>query len=187
MNAVISRRARSLRRVLFLSPHDYSYGRFCEEFFNSIARNEGLNWLARSRAVLPERELPNRGLFMDPAALDALRLRGAAPVSHERRPTAVTIRDESISDVLIGIDLATLEPDVATAFATKCSAFWEPATFEHKSQPTSDASWRYLARNSVELLNVLAHGSGPMPRQLRRAGVIPLQMGRCTDAADTLR
>src|SRR5210317_870592 len=147
MERAISRRARGLRRVLFLCPEDYRFGRFCEEYFNSIARNDGLNWLARSRAIVP---VSSRERFMDPQALTALRRRGAAPVNHERSPASVTLRAIAISDVLIGVAFSAARQEQTREFIPRCRELWEPCAL-------SDAStaWRYLSDNAVELLNVL--------------------------------
>jgi hypothetical protein len=99
----MSRKGRVLRRVLFVGRDNLSVSRFCEEYFNSLVRNEGLNWQASSRAA---RQLQESGIArqsMSDGAIDVLRELRAAPVNHRRAPATLAWRDVAMTDVLIAI------------------------------------------------------------------------------------
>jgi hypothetical protein len=152
MKHVIRRREHPLRRVLFLCREDYSLGRFCEEYFNSIARKDGRNWMARSRAVAPSSRMQAGSLHMDPLALKALRRRGAAAINRERIPAAVSDRDIEISDVLIGVALSAASPETPASLKARCKELWEPGK---AVDAASDSVWSYLAASTVDLLDWL--------------------------------
>lgn len=148
MRNVVSRRARGLKRVLFLCPDNYSLGRFCEEYFNSIVRNEGQNWQAASRATsLPERA-PDRPP-MDRAAVSALREFCAAPVNHERQPQPLSRRDIAISDLLIGVCIPPIESCCGGTELVSAPRIelWQP-----DAATGTAATWGWLADRTLSLI-----------------------------------
>lgn len=102
MPVALSRKAESLRRILFLCADNHLESRFCEELFNSHARTEGLYWQATSRAMWPEPARRSEGP-MSVSALEALRVLGAAPVNHLRLPLAVGDFDVRTSSTIVVI------------------------------------------------------------------------------------
>lgn len=98
----VSRKGDSLKRILFLCEDNFLASRFCEEYFNSLVRDLGLNWQAASRALSPEaaRQHP------EPMSADAvryLRSSGVAPVNHRRLPLGVTDFDLEMSNFVLVI------------------------------------------------------------------------------------
>lgn len=114
MTRIVSRKGRALRRALFVCRDNFSASRFCEEYFNSLVRDEGLNWQASSRAALKPHELPLARKEMSERAVRALREQRAAPVSHRRAPASLTWRDVALADVLIAIDTSEADLERAT-------------------------------------------------------------------------
>ena len=101
MSVTVDRRSRSLRRVLFVCTDNWLDSRFCEEYFNSLARTDGLNWIALSRTSAAPTD---RDVAIAPAALAALRALKTAPVNHHRPPLALSRRDVEISDLVVYIN-----------------------------------------------------------------------------------
>lgn len=174
MKQVIRRRERALRRVLFLCPEDYSLGRFCEEYFNSIARKDGRNWMARSRAIAPSSRMRTDDPCMDPLALRALRRRGAAAINRDRMPASVRDRDIEISDVLIGVGLSAPASGTTASLKALCKELWEPGK---AVDAASDSVWSYLAASTVDLLELLdqdaadVHAPARLIRRIDRINV----------------
>lgn len=109
MTFPISRKGDGLRRALFLCEDNHLESRFCEELFNSLVRDEGLNWQAVSRALSPVAARRHR----EPMARDAiacLRQLGAAPMNHGRLPLGATEFDFETSFVAIAIAPAGKDP-----------------------------------------------------------------------------
>jgi protein-tyrosine-phosphatase len=98
----ISRKGDGLKRALFLCADNYRASRFCEELFNSLVRDEGLNWQAISRALEPG-AAQRVAAPVAPEVVAALRSRGAAPVNHRRLPLAVNPFDYETSHVIVAI------------------------------------------------------------------------------------
>jgi protein-tyrosine-phosphatase len=102
MSIPISRKGDSLKRVLFLCEDNHLKSRFCEELFNSLVRDEGLNWQAVSRALSPVAARRYRD-SMAREAVACLRSLGAAPMNHGRLPLGATAFDFDMSFVAIAI------------------------------------------------------------------------------------
>ncbi len=100
---IAGRQGRTLRRVLFVCQDNYALSRFAEEYFNSLVRDEGLNWQASSRAALPANALPADQGAMADEAVRALRELRAAPVCPERAPSSLSAKDVGISEMLIAV------------------------------------------------------------------------------------
>ncbi|MGW8368708.1 MAG: hypothetical protein ACWGPN_08505 [Gammaproteobacteria bacterium] len=102
MTETVERKGEGLRRALFLCEDNFTASRFCEEMFNSLVRDEGLNWQATSRSYSPS---PARRHLepMSAAAIAALRGAGVAPVNHCRLPLEVTPFDFETSYIVVAV------------------------------------------------------------------------------------
>jgi protein-tyrosine-phosphatase len=120
----VSRKGEGLRRALFLCEDNFRDSRFCEELFNSLVRDEGLNWQAISRAIsAPAARLASAAMATD--AVAALRARGAAPVNHRRLPLGHNGFDLETCHVVIAIrPAAAATPDPERAADAVGSEHW---------------------------------------------------------------
>ncbi len=153
---IAGRQGRTLRRVLFVCQDNYALSRFAEEYFNSLVRQEGLNWQAASRALATE--LPAQQDAMDPTALAALRER--------RAPISLTWREISMSDVLIGIAFSDLHAGSSQWSSSICTERWEPLP----SHRDTSAIWDFLTFNACDLLEALELQNSASAAAPRAAG-----------------
>ena len=89
--------------VLFLSRDNYCCGRYCEELFNHLAAESGLDWKGISRA-LHDGSGSNWTYSMSPIATDFLRRRHVSARQGLRPPLGVTTLDFRLSSVVIALD-----------------------------------------------------------------------------------
>lgn len=148
MPVALSRKAESLRRILFLCADNYHESRFCEELFNSHARTEGLYWQATSRAMWPEPAKRNEGP-MALCAIEALRELGAAPVNHLRLPLPVGDFDVRMSSTVVVIgEPGPVFAEHVAAYHTTVVERWPGSSRGTHSQ----ADLLRLARDLSELI-----------------------------------
>jgi len=128
----ISRKGDGLKRALFLCEDNFVHSRFCEELFNSLVRDEGLNWQAVSRALSPAAARRPLEPMADSAAA-ALRAVGAAPVNHRRLPLGVTQFDFETSHIAIAIDAGEARQLLQRHWAefAPLVVFWSPGAAPH--------------------------------------------------------
>lgn len=91
-----------MKRILFLCTGNYYRSRYAEELFNHLARREGLDWGAGSRALAIEHGASNVGP-MAKSSLEALSVDGVTADGASRFPLGCTVEDLSMSDLIIAV------------------------------------------------------------------------------------
>jgi protein-tyrosine-phosphatase len=92
-------------RILFLCTGNYYRSRYAEELFNHLARRNGLNWEAESRALAIEHGISNVGP-MAKSSLDALVADGARAAAASRFPLPCTVEDLLKADIVTAVNEA---------------------------------------------------------------------------------
>ena len=92
-----------MKNLLFLCTGNYYRSRFAEELFNHRAGDQGVCWVAHSRALAVERGNNNIGA-LSPLALKALEERGLIAVGADRLPQRCTRSDLQSADHIVALD-----------------------------------------------------------------------------------
>ena len=90
------------KTILFLCTVNYYRSRYAEELFNHLARRDGLDWTATSRALALERGKDNVGP-MARSTFNALTADGIVPAGAQRFPAACTAAALETSDRVVAV------------------------------------------------------------------------------------
>jgi protein-tyrosine phosphatase len=104
-----------LKSILFLCTGNYYRSRFAEELFNHRAREEGLSWIAYSRALAIERGTLNVGP-LSPHTTNALEALGVIARGTDRLPQQCTIADLASADCIIALKESEHRPLLVERF-----------------------------------------------------------------------
>jgi protein-tyrosine phosphatase len=92
-----------MRRLLFLCTANYYRSRFAEIFFNHLAAERQLNWIADSRGIATILGADNKDLISE-HTLKGLRIRNVDVQPNHRSPIQVESRDFEEADLVIALD-----------------------------------------------------------------------------------
>jgi protein-tyrosine phosphatase len=128
------------KRVLFLCTGNYYRSRFAETFFNALARQKELDWIADSRGL--EIELvPQDGGAISPFTLKGLGERGIVLDKPQRHPRALHEDDLTRAHRVIALNQAEHRPYLQKQFP----AWADRVEYWHVSDLDSTSAEQALA------------------------------------------
>lgn len=177
-----SRKGDSLKRILFLCDDNHLASRYCEEYFNSLVRDRGLNWQASSRALSAVAARQNSGP-MAGVAIEFLRSHGVAPVNHRRLPLGATRFDFQMSDCIVVL----AQPDESTGIRDAWKDFAPQMQFLASSTGAVASRLQLLSREIDRLFDDMIGQelrNDHLPGGLHRAGAVSAKLAPVPSCAD---
>jgi protein-tyrosine phosphatase len=93
----------TMPKLLFLCTANYYRSRFAEMFFNHLAVQHQLNWMADSRGIVTSLGADNTGVISE-NTINGLRSRGVDIGDNHRSPIQVQTQDFEQADLVIALD-----------------------------------------------------------------------------------